>query len=337
MARVLVLQAEDIDDALIAAMVLAASLRSTGDAAQVGVFSDDPFHHLLIDTILGPCHRLHDHGALPPGNYTLLISTTQDSTDTPSCRVRPISADALYIEGIGRVGRRPLPTMRRVTDLLGWRQGAEAMRRRLMRLATPPVQTAHLSRATPAGPADGPPTHRIAVAHDDAFTLPRPALLHHLRQRGAQFIPFSPLHDEAVPDADATLLCAVAPELYAAELASNDQMRASLRDLRHPILALEGAALYLGEGVYNLDGAANPMVGRLPDQWRQLERARVGPTVHAELLGHTMHGRPMYTSELLTSPDGQICSAESHVIAWEEDGCLASLTQPTQIDWPHRA
>lgn len=103
---------------------------------------------------------------------------------------------------------------------------------------------------------------RIAVAKDEAFCFYYQDNLDLLESLGAVLIPFSPLTDQALPDAvHGLLLGGGYPELYAQRLSANGSMR---RDIRQkiadglPFLAECGGFLYLKE---TLDH--HPMIGAL--------------------------------------------------------------------------
>lgn len=92
----------------------------------------------------------------------------------------------------------------------------------------------------------------IAVARDDAFCFLYPANLQCLRDMGAQLAFFSPLHDQALPAADALWLPGGYPELHAPEIAANNAMRGALQAAWHngmPMLAECGGMMALSEAI----------------------------------------------------------------------------------------
>lgn len=103
---------------------------------------------------------------------------------------------------------------------------------------------------------------RIAVAKDEAFCFYYQDNLDLLESLGAVLIPFSPLLDQALPDAvQGLLLGGGYPELYADRLCANEAMRADIRQKIAdglPFLAECGGFLYLKETLDN-----HPMVGAL--------------------------------------------------------------------------
>lgn len=92
---------------------------------------------------------------------------------------------------------------------------------------------------------------RIAVARDEAFCFLYEDNLNFLRERGAEIVFFSPLHDrEAPPDCDALYLSGGYPELYAGQLEQNFSMKKDIRDkiaAGMPCIAECGGFLYLHE------------------------------------------------------------------------------------------
>ena len=114
--------------------------------------------------------------------------------------------------------------------------------------------------ADPGAARAGEGTVRIGVARDEAFHFTYEENLDLLAEAGAALVPFSPLHDTALPpDLDGLYLCGGYPEVHAAALAANTGMRAALRDFPGVIYAECGGMMLLGR---DIDG--HPMVGRLP-------------------------------------------------------------------------
>ncbi len=101
---------------------------------------------------------------------------------------------------------------------------------------------------------------RIAVARDEAFNFIYRANLDRLAQLG-EVVFFSPLHDEALPEADLVYLPGGYPEFFADRLSENRSMRTAIRD----ILAECGGMLCLCRSLVPEPGAApRPMCGVLP-------------------------------------------------------------------------
>ena len=126
-----------------------------------------------------------------------------------------------------------------------------------------------------------PPTRRMAVAMDKAFCFYYQENLDFLRQHGWELIPFSPLHDAALPEqVHAILLGGGYPELYAKELSAYEPMLASIRNAHAEgikILAECGGFLYLQEHLEDEMGNCWPMVGLIhADGFRTEKLGRFG-------------------------------------------------------------
>ncbi|MFC0679782.1 cobyrinate a,c-diamide synthase [Lysobacter korlensis] len=138
---------------------------------------------------------------------------------------------------------------------------------------------------------------RIAVARDAAFSFVYPANLDLLVSLGAELRGFSPLADEAVPDADALYLPGGYPELHAARLTGNRRSAEAIRgliDAGKPVLAECGGMLYLMEHLTDQQGETFPMLGVLPGHATMQRRlAALGmqqlDTAHGALTGHCFH------------------------------------------------
>lgn len=116
------------------------------------------------------------------------------------------------------------------------------------------------------GAAAGPVP--IAIARDEAFSFYYEDGLDLLRAAGAELLPFSPLRDQVPPPgARGIYIGGGFPELFAAELAANAPMRASLREGAAngvPVYAECGGHMYLGQSLTSTDGATHAMVGATP-------------------------------------------------------------------------
>ena len=126
-----------------------------------------------------------------------------------------------------------------------------------------------------------PPTRRMAVAMDEAFCFYYQENLDFLRQHGWEVVPFSPLHDVALPEqVHAILLGGGYPELYAKELSANEPMLVSIRNAHAEgikILAECGGFLYLQEHLEDEMGNCWPMAGLIhADGFRTEKLGRFG-------------------------------------------------------------
>ncbi|MCX6130596.1 MAG: cobyrinate a,c-diamide synthase [Proteobacteria bacterium] len=111
---------------------------------------------------------------------------------------------------------------------------------------------------------------RLAIARDEAFHFYYDYNLQLLEEAGAELLPFSPLRDDALPDAVQGIIFGGGyPELYAAELSSNTPMLSSIRNYAAKgglILAECGGLMYLCRSIKSLAGEDYPMLGLLPAQ-----------------------------------------------------------------------
>lgn len=102
---------------------------------------------------------------------------------------------------------------------------------------------------------------RIAVAQDEAFCFLYEDNLNFLREKGAEIVSFSPLHDREVPpDCHGLYLSGGYPELYAGQLEQNFSMKKDIRDkiaAGMPCIAECGGFLYLHEQLEALEKIAD--------------------------------------------------------------------------------
>ena len=105
---------------------------------------------------------------------------------------------------------------------------------------------------------------RIAVSRDEAFCFIYEANMDLLRRFGAEVIPFSPIHDSQIPEADGVLFYGGYPELFAKQLSENTSMRNDVkRKLSEgmPCMAECGGFMYLHQSMEDMNGTAWPMAG----------------------------------------------------------------------------
>lgn len=156
---------------------------------------------------------------------------------------------------------------------------------------------------------------RIAVAKDEAFSFYYPESLQVLEAHGARILPFSPLQDEALPEADGLILGGGFPEMFAERLSQNTSMLRSIRGAAEegmPIYAECGGFMYLMQGLRDFSGKEYPMVGFLPGTAGMNRKLQMVGYVTAELQqdtvlgpkgmrirGHEFH----FSSETETAPD----------------------------------
>jgi len=107
---------------------------------------------------------------------------------------------------------------------------------------------------------------KIAVARDKAFCFYYQDALDLLGELGAELLPFSPLQTSELPSCDGLILGGGYPELYAAELAANKTLKASLKAALQkglPCWAECGGYMYLQE-TFQAEGRVYPWLGYLP-------------------------------------------------------------------------
>lgn len=124
------------------------------------------------------------------------------------------------------------------------------------------------------------PSVRIAVARDEAFCFYYEDNFDLLREAGAELVFFSPLYDHSLPAGVSGLyLGGGYPELYAAQLADNKAMRASLQmgvSAGIPTYAECGGLMSLAEYYVDGSGTEYPMAGVLSGYTRLTGRLKMG-------------------------------------------------------------
>lgn len=178
-----------------------------------------------------------------------------------------------------------------------------------------------------------PPAQRIALARDAAFSFTYPHLLKAWRTEGAEILPFSPLNDDLVPDADLVWLPGGYPELHAGTLAGANRFLTSLRKhaATKPVHGECGGYMALGTTLIDKEGVAHKMAGLLGVVtsyekrkfhlgYRQavLQEAVIGYQRGSRLRGHEFH-----YSTILEEPDAplaQVTDADGNLVS--ETGSL---------------
>jgi cobyrinic acid a,c-diamide synthase len=130
---------------------------------------------------------------------------------------------------------------------------------------------------------------RVAVAGGEAFTFSYAETVELLEAAGADVVVVDPLRDRELPEGTAGLVLGGGfPEVYAAQLSANDELRGDVRRLARsgaPVHAECAGLLYLCE---ELDGL--PMCGVLPASGRMTERLVLGYRETADgVRGHEFH------------------------------------------------
>ncbi len=115
-------------------------------------------------------------------------------------------------------------------------------------------------------PIRAPSQVAIGVAQDEAFCFYYQDALELLEWRGAQLVPFSPIHDHDLPPVEGLYLGGGFPEVHARALGTNTSMRQRLREAAAggmPIYAECGGMMYLTERLIDTQGQSHEMVGVL--------------------------------------------------------------------------
>ena len=155
----------------------------------------------------------------------------------------------------------------------------------------------------------------IAIAMDKAFSFYYQDSLDLLEAWGAELAPFSPMEDSRLPEgAGGIYLGGGFPEMFAAQLAENTPMHASIRDAVGrgvPVYAECGGLMYLGKSLRDLEGVEYPMLDLIPavsamsDRrmtlgYRELESCADSPVLRR---GQRVRGHEFHWSTLEQPPD----------------------------------
>jgi cobyrinic acid a,c-diamide synthase len=139
------------------------------------------------------------------------------------------------------------------------------------------------------------PSVRVGLALDNAFAFYYPETLEAFAKLGVEVVPFSPLADRELPnDLDMLYFGGGFPEVFAAQLADNHLMLASVRSAAQRgmlIYAECGGYMYLGKQCIDADHTSHDLVGILPYTFQMgTERAQLGYR-EITLLRDTIIGR----------------------------------------------
>ena len=186
-----------------------------------------------------------------------------------------------------------------------------------------------------------PPGQIIALADDAAFGFSYAHQLADWRAQGAEVRPFSPLNNEAVPEADFVFLPGGYPELHAAHLSQCLTFMKSLRSAAEntQVYGECGGYMVLGERLTDAEGVSHPMAGllRLETSFAQRKRhlgyrhlSASGGPMAGRWMGHEFHyastlraeGTPLFTAQDATGTSlpamglisGRVQGSFAHVI-----------------------
>jgi cobyrinic acid a,c-diamide synthase len=122
---------------------------------------------------------------------------------------------------------------------------------------------------------------RVGLALDNAFSFYYPETLETFTKLGVEVVPFSPLTDRNLPnDLDLLYFGGGFPEVFAAQLADNHPMLASVRSAAQRgilIYAECGGYMYLGKQCIDANHTSHNLVGVLPYTFQMgTKRAQLG-------------------------------------------------------------
>ena len=120
------------------------------------------------------------------------------------------------------------------------------------------------------------PLVTMAVAMDEAFCFYYKENLELLKRLGVKIVPFSPIHDEKLPEEiDGLYIGGGYPELYLKELSENESMRKSIRTaIENGIFSIAecGGFMYLNKSISDEDGNTYEMVGVVDGECTKCDR-----------------------------------------------------------------
>lgn len=181
---------------------------------------------------------------------------------------------------------------RQVIHKMGLAVGSQLAMDEILALAAsaPPLMAAARHEAQPVMP----PKCRIGVARDEAFSFYYPTSLSVLQRLGAELVPFSPLHDKALPEVDGLLIGGGFPEMFAAQLAANEGLREAVKAQAAagmPVYAECGGYMYLMDSLRDFQGKIHAMAGVFPGRAVMSSRLQMVGYVTAVMQQDTILGR----------------------------------------------
>ena len=164
---------------------------------------------------------------------------------------------------LGLVQARERPGLAREVAALADRIGETVDLGRIEALARPPAAPGEAG-CGPATRSLDPPGQRIALADDEAFSFVYPHMMAGWRRQGAEIVRFSPLNDEAPPEAcDCCWLPGGYPELHAGRIAGARRFLDGLARFSRtrPVHGECGGYMVLGRSLEDADGTVHAMAG----------------------------------------------------------------------------
>ncbi len=138
------------------------------------------------------------------------------------------------------------------------------------------------------------PSVKIAVAKDSAFNFYYGASLRELERCGAEIVTFSPLNDEHLPAVDGLIIGGGFPEMFAAQLERNKNLRAEIFAAAQdglPIFAECGGFMYLLRELVDFSGKSFSMCGVIDGSATMTKKLQTVGYVDAEILRDCVIGR----------------------------------------------
>ena len=194
-------------------------------------------------------------------------------------------------------------------------------------------QTPELSAVPVVASAPSATRVRLGVARDAAFHFYYPDNLTALEQAGAELVFFSPLNDPALPAGlDGLYLGGGYPEMYAAQLAANANMRQAIRDFAAAdrlVYAECGGLMYLARQLHTLEGATLPMCGVLPVETEMLAQRHALGYVEVALAADGLWGRAGTTLRGHEFHYSKIVNNQTAAEDWQPAYCLRRRDDPS--------
>ena len=157
---------------------------------------------------------------------------------------------------------------------------------------------------------------RIGIARDEAFGFYYAADLEAFRRQGVELVPFSPIHDQTLPELDGLLIGGGFPETHMEQLEQNSAMRTQIREAIEsgiPAYAECGGLMYLSRQI----------------EWGEESRQMVG-VVAADC---RMHKRPQGRGYARFQRSGEAEETPAHEFHYS---ALENLDQGTEFAYAIR-
>jgi len=140
---------------------------------------------------------------------------------------------------------------------------------------------------------DSPPTVRIGVLRDRAFTFYYPENLEALEDAGAELVFIDAFHDKELPPVDTLYIGGGFPEMFMEELSANVTLRVTIREAIEndlPVYAECGGLMYLSQRIRWGEKSAK-MVGALPCDVEMTDK----PQGHGYVIAEVDSENPFFT------------------------------------------